>query len=45
MLHELLDFSGIPKKLHGYVNDYNIVIVPVRELENTEVFADRGRFL
>ena len=37
-LHDLLDFSGIPPKLLPFVNDYNMYMIPVRELENTEVF-------
>ncbi len=37
-LHGLLDFTSIPGKVRKYVNDYNIHLVHVREIKNTERF-------
>lgn len=37
-LHELLDFSEIPMKLHRFVNDYPMYLVSVRDLQDTSVF-------
>ncbi|MBP3701028.1 MAG: hypothetical protein J6I64_04000 [Lachnospiraceae bacterium] len=37
-LHELLDFTSIPDKLRRYVNEYNMHLVDVRNLQDTERF-------
>ena len=37
-LHELLDFTDIPKELQGLVNDYRLHILEVQKLNDTSVF-------
>ena len=37
-LHELLDFTDIPKKLRDMVNDYHVHILEVQKLKDTSVF-------
>ncbi len=37
-LHGLLDFSEIPPELRGLVNNYQVHILDVKNLENTDVF-------
>lgn len=37
-LHELLDFTDIPKELQRMVNDYQVHILEVQKLEDTSVF-------
>ncbi len=37
-LHELLDFTDIPKELRRMVNDYQVHILEVQKLEDTSVF-------
>ncbi len=37
-LHELMDFTDIPKDLKRMVNDYQVHILEVQKLEDTSVF-------
>ena len=37
-LHEMLDWTGLPEKLKGFVADYPIHVIRIREFENTDVF-------
>ena len=37
-LHDMLDWTGLPEKLKGFVADYPIHVIKIREFENTEVF-------
>lgn len=37
-LHEILDFTDIPKELRSMIPDYKINVIEIRKLEHTEVF-------
>ena len=37
-LHGLLDFTDIPQELKGLVSNYNINVIEIRKLENTDIF-------
>lgn len=37
-LHGIIDFTDIPEKLKGMVNNYHIHFLDVRKLENTDIF-------
>lgn len=37
-LHEILDFTGIPKPLQDMTSDYRVNVVDIRRLEDTTVF-------
>lgn len=37
-LHEMLDFTDVPKHLKSMISDYKINVIEIRKLEHTEVF-------
>lgn len=37
-LYSLLDFSEIPQELKGLINNYNVHVIDVKNIENTDVF-------
>lgn len=37
-LHDILDFSGIPKQLKSLINNYKIHLIQVKQIQDTSVF-------
>lgn len=37
-LHQLLDYEGIPEEFRPFINDYQVFILNVKKLNNTDVF-------
>lgn len=37
-LHDMLDFTDVPKSLQKIVSDYKINVIDIRQFENTDVF-------
>lgn len=44
-LHDMLDFTDIPESIRELIPNYKIVVIPIRELEDTSIFKTDLRYV